>query len=308
MASYDFNLRLVSPAFIAGTDKNRPEMRATSIRGQMRYWYRAIKGASISDPTKLYEQESKVFGSTTEGSKFSLLVTPRKTFEEFDRFAMLPHKSDSRERSVTAALNDGQIYDLKLVSRPNENIKTSALASLAVWSLLGGLGRRSRRMFGGVRITAKKDSPAQEQWYDAINQPEQLAQTIQTILPQCVKSDAALNNTLPTFPTLHQHHAWIMVGQRSYEDVNDLVVDLFRELLRRSEFRAKEQSFGYVRPTRRASTLHAQVRQIGNLYYPVLTVLRSKPEKDIDWKHLNKFMDEAHKFFDGITAWGGAFK
>lgn len=307
MASYDFNLRLVSPAFIAGTDKNRPEMRATSIRGQMRYWYRAARGATLSDTVKLHEQESKVFGSTTEGSKFSLLVVPRQT-EAFHRVAMLPHKSNPRERSETAALNSGQLYDLRLVSRPNDDIKASALASLAIWSLLGGLGRRSRRMFGGVRVTAHKDSPAKELWYDAISQPEQLAQTIQTVLSQSVKSDAALNNALPAFPTLHERHAWVMVGKRGYEDVQELVVDLFRELLRKDEFRAKEQSFGYVRPTRRAGTLHAQVRQIGELYYPVLTVLRSKPDRDIDWKHLNKFMEAAHEFFDGTTAWGGAFK
>lgn len=308
MASYDFNLRLVSPAFIAGADKTQPEMRAPTLRGQLRYWYRAVYGAAVSDTAKLYAQEASVFGSTTEGSKFNLLVLPRKE-ETVKKIAMLPHKSMAKERSETHALTDGQLYDLSLFSRPNQDVDNAVFHSLAVWSLLGGLGRRSRRMFGGVRVTAKKNSQAaQGKWYAAIETPEDLAARIGDLLTKQVNSKGEWENAVPTFPTLHPRHAWVMVGKRRYDHHETLVIDLFRELLRKDKIRKKESSFGYVRPSRRASTLHAQMRFLGGGYYPVLTVLRSKPDGGIDWQHLNNFMVDAHEFFDGVTAWGDALK
>jgi len=309
MAKYDFTLRLVSPAFIAGTDKAHPEMRAASIRGHLRYWYRAARGASIDNAQELFKQEGKAFGSTEEGNKFTLLVLPRQPDQE-DRppsVAMLPHKSSSRDRSETKALKADLVYDLSLISRPGQPVSKHIVPSMVIWSLLGGLGRRSRRMFGAIRIQPKKGTPAQEAWYDSPKSADDLASTIREVLGQAVKADDKLKDKIPDFPTLHPSHSWVVVGKRGYESDNyqDAVIDLFRELLRKDEFRKKEQTFGYVGKSRRASTIHAQLRLVNGQLYPVLTALRSKPDRDIDWKHLASFMRAAQDYFEGETVWGG---
>jgi CRISPR type III-B/RAMP module RAMP protein Cmr1 len=315
MAKYDFTLELVSPAFIAGTDKARPEMRASSIRGHLRYWGRALLGATITDSKKLYEQESKAFGSTEEGSKFTLLVLPRSFNQEAKpvTVAMLPHKS-GRERSETKALRkdprgEDLVYNLSLIWRPGQPVSGQVLTSLKIWSLLGGLGRRSRRMFGAVRIQPKKDTPAQEEWYELPKSPDELATTIRSLLSQTVKADDKLKDHTPDFPTLHPNHSWIIVGKRAYakDDYESAVIDLFSELLRKDEFRKKEQTFGYTAGPnkRRASTVHVQLRLINGQLYPVLTALRSKPDRDIDWKHLASFMRAAEDYFESETVWGG---
>ncbi|MDW8172384.1 MAG: type III-B CRISPR module RAMP protein Cmr1 [Anaerolineae bacterium] len=306
MAKYDFTLSLVSPAFIAGTDKSKPEMRAPSIRGHLRYWYRAIRGASVDEPGDLFKQESKAFGSTEEGNKFTLLIVP-KGEEEHCRVAMLPHKSNSRERSETQALKEGQLYVLSLISRPGQSVSKPVIISMAIWSLLGGLGRRSRRMFGAVHVVPKEESPAEDLWYDTPKSVDELVGTIRDILHRDVKADDKLKDKIPDFPTLHPNHSWVIVGKEGYESDNfeGAVTEFFHELLRREDLRKKERSFGYAGAKRRASTIHAQLRLVNNQLYPVLTAFRSKPEKDIDWQHLKKFMEEAQEYFKGETVWGG---
>jgi len=47
--------------FLAGADGKTPELRAPSIKGAVRFWWRAMNGClSIKD---LKEKESEIFGS-----------------------------------------------------------------------------------------------------------------------------------------------------------------------------------------------------------------------------------------------------
>jgi CRISPR-associated protein Cmr1 len=45
MTINEYALTVVSPMFLNGSDTRQPELRAASVRGQLRYWLRAYLGA-----------------------------------------------------------------------------------------------------------------------------------------------------------------------------------------------------------------------------------------------------------------------
>lgn len=299
MTIYNFKLKLISPAFIAGTDKNNPEMRAASIRGQLRYWLRAMIGASTDSLEEVWQRESAVFGSTTNGSAVNVRVYRDKPAKS-EKYAMLPHRTNERERSFQVALSPGQVYDLQLVTRPGVLLSEDALYALALWSLLGGIGRRSRRMMGAVEVQAQSDVT----WYDNYQSPEAFKETILNVLNSTLVSPISTTQ-VPSFPVLRPNDSWIIIGAAadSYEEANQ---EFFRKLLRNTTFKPNQDAFGYARRNRRASPLHAQVRRIGDDYYPVITAFRSEPMDKPNYSNiLHDFMQAALKHYNGIHVWGG---
>lgn len=72
-----FQLELVTPCFLRGASESRPsaEWRAASIRGQLRWWFRAVAGGMYAgDLGKVREAEERIFGSTARSS--SLRIVP----------------------------------------------------------------------------------------------------------------------------------------------------------------------------------------------------------------------------------------
>lgn len=305
LAIQTYKLRLISPAFIAGTDKNYPEMRAASVRGQLRYWLRAMLGAHNPNPKNVWETESQIFGSTTSGSGISVRVFRDGPAKSRD-YPMLPHRKNEGRRglSIQRALDAGQVYDLQLASRPGVKVPSEAVDALSLWSLLGGIGRRSRRMFGAVQIMAGDDNP---NWYTQPQNPDELAALIRNLLTRV--GSAPPQSNLPGFPTLNSAQSWVIVGKTPFSSSEDLVITLFRDLLRADAFRNKQDTFGQAMGGRRASPLIAQVRRIRfegeDYYFPILTALRSRPDKNIDWSHLKRFMEAAESHFDAERVWGG---
>ncbi len=298
MKKKTFSLEVISPMFSNGADpksENSLEVRAASVRGQLRYWLRAVIGAQTTKLDDLWKRESGVFGATDQGSKVAVRVYPIAVDKDFtDKSEMLPHKAADRERSPSWAIQPKWKVTLELVTRHGD-LPQEALHALHIWALLGGLGKRSRRMFGAFKLSGG-GAPS----YDS---PEAMAASIREAL---TKAGCNVNTTpdLPSFPTLHPKHSWIIVGKRGYEDYEDAVISLFRDLLRNSTFRPKQDSFGSANP-RRSSPLIAQLRQIGNRYYPVLTALRARPDHRIEWNTVRDFMNAATRHFNAEKAWGG---
>jgi CRISPR type III-B/RAMP module RAMP protein Cmr1 len=69
MKTETFHLELITPCFCAGANQAVAEIRAASIRGQLRWWFRALLGAA--------EDESLIFGSAAgdSGSGSSVRIT-----------------------------------------------------------------------------------------------------------------------------------------------------------------------------------------------------------------------------------------
>lgn len=71
-----FEVETITPMFLSGADQSKAELRAASIKGLLRFWWRALQAES--DINKLRERESQIFGSSDEerggGSSFSLRI------------------------------------------------------------------------------------------------------------------------------------------------------------------------------------------------------------------------------------------
>ena len=56
---------IITPCFCGGAEPDqRAEMRAASIRGQLRWWFRVLGGFKSLAPQKVSEQEAMIFGAT----------------------------------------------------------------------------------------------------------------------------------------------------------------------------------------------------------------------------------------------------
>lgn len=300
MAQLEFTLQVVSPMFLNGANTKEPELRAASVRGQLRYWLRAYLGAQENTLSKIWEGESAVFGSTGRGSAVSVRVFGDVSKAKHS-YAMLPHRKNEREQSFQRAISPEAKITLQLVTRPGVKIPDNALTALKLWSLLGGLGKRSRRMFGAFSVSGGfNNSPGTIAEYQSL---------LETTLQDIKLQKGLYASSIPEFPTLHPSHSWIIVGRTAYDTYEEAVKYLFTGLLRHTDFLTKEKTFGSASP-RRSAPLIAQTRKIGDKYYPILTAIRSKPDSNptIDWNHLNKFMKtaaESKHFNAEKIIWGG---
>lgn len=175
---YKTTLQLVTPCFCAGAEQTKPELRAPSFRGELRWWFRCL-GATR-------EQEAAVFGSAAgdsgKASAVALLVSkiPRATREfnwEFERpkqaranssyitYFLSANENSDREDSVVrskAYLPPGVEFTLELRQvRPLPQDGTADLLQLA-WLCMCNLGAVGARKTRGLGAYSPKD-PAERQ-------------------------------------------------------------------------------------------------------------------------------------------------
>lgn len=80
MQTTTLNLEFVTPCFLGGASPEVPEWRAASVRGQLRWWFRAIAGGKLGgQPETTRKLEAAVFGTTNRASALTVrtLGAPR---------------------------------------------------------------------------------------------------------------------------------------------------------------------------------------------------------------------------------------
>lgn len=131
------------------------ELRIPSIRGQLRFWARAVLGGT---------REHKLFGGVNGAahglaaahavaSRFSLSLKPRSVGHTEQSVAICPHKGGAKR----PAIEHGSKFDLSwtLLRPPSlvaerERLEGDFQRVLKTWCLLGGLGARVNRAAGSV--------------------------------------------------------------------------------------------------------------------------------------------------------------
>lgn len=140
-------IELLTPCFCRGAYRDQPEIRVPSIRGMVRWWFRALGG--------MREQEKAVFGGVHGGAAASRLVfrvSNVSAHKADPNPATLPHKSGG-QASPQAAFASGAKFHLSVTSRlsplPDDLVRRVENA-LEVWILLGSLGLRANRGGGSL--------------------------------------------------------------------------------------------------------------------------------------------------------------
>lgn len=171
--------KLITPLFGGGVSprENDPSklIRETSIRGQLRFWWRALRGSGSLEEMK--KREDAIFGSTNQEigqSKVSIVVKniqkgneefifnsndKNKPFKKWERvayaaFALQPTKEEPEQKSIRI----GVAFEIE-ISFPSQKDEENDIdfpveveAALWAWETFGGIGGRTRRGFGAVEL------------------------------------------------------------------------------------------------------------------------------------------------------------
>lgn len=170
-----FEIETITPMFLAGADQSKAELRAASIKGLLRYWWRALQAEP--DLGKLREKESRIFGSSDEktggGSSFAMRVIskgelkPTKNSFPPNPQYQVPVEGKTFKINILEYLAYGtyeyiqrqgnvftrEYYPSKtkfdiVLSFTDEAWKDEVLKAFYVWYVFGGVGSRSRNGFG----------------------------------------------------------------------------------------------------------------------------------------------------------------
>lgn len=147
--------------FLAGADGQTPELRAPSIKGAMRFWWRALNGHR--DLKSLKEEEANFFGGTKKRSSFNLnaYLTNENPmpFNYKQNESKLPlgvkYFQYNFFAHTKALKRDGFNVDTQFkveISSQDSKALVSAAKFFWIVSLFGGLGTRSRRGGGSFSI------------------------------------------------------------------------------------------------------------------------------------------------------------
>lgn len=173
-----FKLGFITPVFGGGVmveghkkpfDPVTP-VRAPSIRGQLRFWWRAMNPRGCKTIEQLRKGESEVFGSTEEAGSLRISVrgtaTPvpfevlKDKFEaDNDRsglaYGAFPLRDSEQSGSRHGTLWDYGRQELEVRLVYLSHHKKDVMAAAWAFSRFGGLGGRTRRGFGAVRLSGE---------------------------------------------------------------------------------------------------------------------------------------------------------
>ena len=267
MQTITFECEVITPMFLAGADGVTPELRAPSIKGALRFWWRAMNGhLSLDDMRKA---EGEIFGSTSQRSSVILFPLVISQKEEI-RISGTPHhrnsycKTSNRNcfygkdgRSPTCMKSKTSvamtyIFTMRVDFNSSKISQVEVEQLFKITFLLGGIGKRERRGFGSIQISKINDKLC-------MSLKQEIDNFIDTL--QAVTS----NIKYPYFKKVE-------LG-KSYDNVNSVLIAIGE-----STHNFRDNSLGHTQQ-RFASPIYVSViRVIDNgsqKYYPIITTLNT---------------------------------
>lgn len=176
---FHVDLEVITPMFggsaAARTVNSDHPVRAASVRGQLRFWWRATAGAAFKTHQELLDAESRIWGCmATPGKekkgKDGKTVDPVDvgrvsvsvetlgagkvgSADQFPQkmlmsYAIFPFQANNQQSA--AEYVDGVRF--RLILRGLGSDRAAVIQALAAWIQFGGVGARTRRGCGSVRV------------------------------------------------------------------------------------------------------------------------------------------------------------
>ncbi|MGD7061913.1 type III-B CRISPR module RAMP protein Cmr1 [Bacillus altitudinis] len=178
-------IHLVTPMFGGGPqsnsiDQERP-IRESAIRGHLRFWWRATRGAVCKNANDLSKQEAEIFGHTEQASQIQVVTHYEKDEVKRNSKVFFKKKNHPFPRYVLSNMKDETPYLMKAQFSLNirlskkttdfELIKKEVEAALWAWINFGGLGSRTRRGCGSLYCKQfspynKRTKTQLEKWFE----------------------------------------------------------------------------------------------------------------------------------------------
>lgn len=260
MPSISFELKTITPLFLAGADQTEAELRPSAFRGALRYWFRVI-AACVTDLNTVKEWENKIFGDTTGAGKVIIRIQASQVvskdclkkelnFPGINYLFFSTYKNNNRD--ARGCFPPNQQFKLILQTRlpRQEDIQYLNLAVGAAWMLinLGAIGSRSNRGAGSLKIINEPENKPFPIDFKLIANSlsdfsNQLQQGIKLIKQQYkeILSSGSINLALnPDFDILDCNTANIYLWQSPQEKDNkkwDYILNSFGEIYKKFRLR-----------------------------------------------------------------------
>jgi CRISPR-associated protein Cmr1 len=271
--------------FLAGADGITPELRAPSIKGALRFWWRAMNGHLPLE--KLKDLEGQIFGNTEKRASFAIRVLmSESTIFKMGEEKPVPHKN----YTIPAIQKTEFKVIISLISE--KNIKISQLRSLfEIFCLLGGLGKRVRRGMGSLRILNYQVEKEPVQLYSNLITLNDILKLINQYSPYYSISNGIIRMS---YSGRMSYYGWIkqiQIGKpKIQQKVITIVSDTTHRFHQKYGFRY-EPNLGHAYKGRFASPIYVSV--INDDKTPIITTLNTIPDRAIG--ELDGFMQDSFK-------------
>ena len=304
----ELQLETVTPLFLGGSEpRGQPELRPPSFKGELRFWWRALWGGvhPQSRVDDLYKAESALFGNTDGASPIVLRLSDAPTevgpwrFEQspgvdYLFFAFKANRQDPERNGFKAeqSFKFGLHTRLGAFRLDSEAEQSFRQACAALWLMvrLGGVGARSRRGAGGLKVSgeaqgwptdfpplavharsaaefAKEQSDGLRQLYRALDWPLPVANL----------------KRWPEFDILHpQGSPLYILGKAwpTWQAALNEVGDAYRNFRSR-----RDPDYGNVKPVVAGTTTHLDPVERAAFGLPIVFYYRSlRVDKAVHWK------------------------
>jgi CRISPR-associated protein Cmr1 len=160
-----FDVELITPLYgggaVAGVNDQDFPIRPTSVRGQLRFWWRATLGAGFDNSDDLYNAESAVWGNTKTPSVVVKVNAPtgyslrrdigqrddNYGFRRFgpEAYVLFPAAANTSRHNL---VKEGLKFKVEISYKAA--IEKDVLCSVWSWLNFGGIGARTRRGCGAL--------------------------------------------------------------------------------------------------------------------------------------------------------------
>jgi CRISPR-associated protein Cmr1 len=174
--------KLITPLYGGGVKPAEAdpisEIRATEVRGHLRFWWRATRGWALNSINAMKDKEEEVWGSQAAPGKpgpstVSIYINPNKKrqskkFQATNRSGNPINNignPNSIDSYVAFPMRDIQNpillenVEFELTIKFPATLKDDIESALWAWETFGGLGARTRRGFGALLCTHIDNSP-----------------------------------------------------------------------------------------------------------------------------------------------------
>jgi CRISPR-associated protein Cmr1 len=179
LADLKVSLRVVTP-ILGGAARTRTidevdVIRAPSVRGNLRFWWRALRGHEFSTSTELYKEESALWGRAADdtGGRSQMevrinvkiasnIIEDDINLNDPGAYALWPARGEGKNRNTgeyttPPAPRRAPGTQLTLSVRCPTNRDAEVRDAVRAWILFGGYGGRTRRGVGSLTVVGGRE-------------------------------------------------------------------------------------------------------------------------------------------------------
>lgn len=191
LTTWTLKLKTITPMFGGSATPREVDpahpVRAASVRGHLRFWWRATAGAQYASAEELFKAEERIWGSAEKQGKVAIKVVATRTGEKkpcavfpegktfpnfgaYPGYALFPFQGKAKKDKRTGRVDITErpadcLIGIEFtvgLSYPEE-LDPQIRHAVSAWVKFGGIGARTRRGCGSLELVEECPVPAESQ-------------------------------------------------------------------------------------------------------------------------------------------------